>query len=182
MENHHRLIAWLGRLGGILVLAAPLQAQAFPVEVTELQLQETVDAMMPWQFRRGLLQLVVTNPRLELAEGQEVVGLTAEVRIDAPGGLHVLGRGRLHGKPEYEPDGYRIFLRQVALDELEVDGLPPSLYGPARNMVQQLVVNAFTRHAVYTFGGDGIKQALARTFMRSVRVSERKLILDFNPF
>lgn len=165
-------------LACVLLIHTPF-VFAFTIEVSEAELQQKLSAAMPFEMKKYLMTVILSEPTIELGTDVNEIHVITHVDVIAPGGKSGSGRVKIKGPIHYDPGVSSFFLKDPVVEELEIDKLPMAYTSSANLIVQTLVTKALAKHPVYTLSGDGFKNSLAKTFLKSVSIENSKLILLF---
>ena len=80
------------------------QAFAFTKEFTEAELQEMVSAIMPITRSKFFVTMTLSEPRLDLLESSNEIGLGANIKASALGSYGGSGSGYLTGSLSYNQE------------------------------------------------------------------------------
>lgn len=174
-----------GLAGLVVVLLAVgvvvLRGKRFTIDLTQSEIQASLDAVFPIEKRHLLiLVLVLHDPQVILRDGEDRVsfGITATVNIqfgDEPKPLG--GDGTITTGLRYEPDSYSFYLDDSVLEKLEVQGIPVKYVDVVNKLARELAEERLRRIRVYTLKKDNLKQSAARLMLQGLTVRDGKLIV-----
>ena len=107
------------------LLHAPL-AQAYDIRLTESQLQQELDARMPLTQQQGLFTLVLSEPVLDLPDGEQRIRIHTSAQVLTSFGLQSRGQVTIDGKVRYEKSDYSFYLDDPRVLALTIEGIPAS--------------------------------------------------------
>jgi hypothetical protein len=167
----------------IFVLAFISEAAwGFTHEIAEAELQQKVVAAMPVEIRKPAYVLTISDPVVDLAGNNEIVGVVAQVVLEIPEQTKAVGTVTLSGKLAYEPQSYAIYFRNVLIRKLEVEGVQDAFLPAVRLVAQFAVARAFAARPIYVIKDDSLKAKFARAFLKSISVQDHKLVLTMEIF
>ena len=87
----------------LLSLATEVRAISYTVEITQQELQEKVEAMMPLKKKKLFVLVTLSEPQVELISESNEIGLQAKISIAGPG-ISESGIANIKGTLEYRPE------------------------------------------------------------------------------
>ena len=154
-------------------------AFAFTIEVSEAELQQKLSAAMPFEMKKYLVTVILSDPKIELGTDVSEVHVISDVDVIVPGGKGGAGRLKIKGPIFYDASLGSFFLKHPVVEELAIDKLPAAYSNAADLIVQALVTKTMAKYPFYTLNGDSFKSGLAKVFLKSVSIENSKLILQF---
>lgn len=154
-------------------------AAAFTVEITESELQHKLEKLMPFEARKLSFILTFTSPSIKLTAGEDVIRVTSKFDLIGGQGLHKSGIVTIKGLMHYEPSSASVFLRNPVIESIDVVDTEESVLPKVRLATQLVATGFFALKPVYVINGETIKGGIAKAFLKSMRVEDEKLILDF---
>ena len=162
----------------VLLVWAPV-ALSLSIEVPEEELQQKLSAAMPFEIKKYLITVIISDPKIQLGTDVDEIHVASKVNVIAPGGKSGSGSLRIKGPILYDPGTVSFFLKDPVVEELSVDNLVASYSEPVKQVVQALITRTFAKYPIYTISGEGFKNAIAKSFLKSVSIENSKLILLF---
>lgn len=154
-------------------------ACAYTLEIQENELQDKVSAMMPIELKKMFLIVTLSNPIIDLESESNEVTVYTDIQVEAPSGQKGTGSLKIRGSPFYKPDISSLFLQEVKIVDMKIDKLPETYFPLAKGVVHLMATKMFAKYPVYTLKSASIKHSIAKTFLKSVSVSNNKLMLEF---
>lgn len=154
----------------------------YSMEISEQELQNKISAMMPKEMNKWFLKTTLSNPIVDLSQSVNELCVISDVDIVAPGGLANSGDVRLCGTLIYEKNSGAFFLRSPKILDIRIAGISSENLSKMKGLVQIFAEKIFSAHPVYVLKSDSIKSSIAKSFLRTVEVKEKKLILLFELF
>lgn len=145
------------------------------IDVEQAELQARIAPRFPVRNCKLIVAcLELANPAVVLVDGDDRITVTADALLSA-GRRDRPGRVGLSGRPRYAPDEGKLYIDDLQVTTLELQGLPPEYAGLIRTAVPGLAKDALQRHPVYTLDTSTAKGALAKATVKSVKVVNGKL-------
>ena len=165
----------LTALGGCAWFLVQRYAPDLAIELTEQELQTRLAARFPIQ-NCGLIIvcLDVTSPQLKLIEGSDRVALAAEISATL-GQRRYPGTLAFSGKVRYVAADGNFFLDDIAIDRLDLTGVPTQYTEILRSRGPSVLRSVLSTRPIYTLKTDTAQQQLIRLAVRDVRVVNGKL-------
>lgn len=169
-------------VGLVLLVCASSYASALTIEVTQEELQNKVAAMTPLELRRLGVTAILRNPNLELLGERKQISVLADIDLIVPGGIKYSGSAKINGKLQYKPSTNSFFMNEIDLEEINIEKLPEKYYFLAHSVLQTMATRVFASYPVYTIKGESIRNSLIKSFLKSVAIEHKKLVLSFEVF
>jgi hypothetical protein len=166
-----------------ILLLSSYQAMAlsYTVEISEAELQEKVAAMMPLEKKKYFVTVVFSNPKIELAENVNQIGIYSQMDITAPGGIKTTGNTKITGSLSYDPIKSEFFFKNPAIVEMKVDKVPDAYLSTIKD-IAQLMVGKMLETTLYKLKGGDLKRDLAKSMLKSVTVANKQLLVELELF
>ncbi|WP_165917497.1 DUF1439 domain-containing protein [Roseateles saccharophilus] len=149
------------------------------LDIEQAELQARIAPRFPVRNCKLVIAcLDLSNPVVVLREGEDRIGLTADVRL-LLGTRERTGRIGLSGRPRYVQDGGQLFLDDLQISTLELAGFPAEYAELVKANGAVLARQAMQSHPVYTLDANTAKGAFARQAVRDVKVVDGKLRVSF---
>jgi hypothetical protein len=149
--------------------------EGFVVEVPESQIQTQLDSRFPLEKSQLLLKVVLSDPKVQLHKDTERVHFEAAVAASVATRTWPVGTAEISGTIDYEPEAGQFYLVDTKIEAMELAGLPAEYQGKVREAANLVVGQALNRLPIYTLDQEDRAQSLAKTFLRSVEVGDRRL-------
>jgi hypothetical protein len=157
-------------------------AQAYDIRLSEAQLQQELDARMPLTQQQGVFTLILSEPVLELPDGEQRIRIHSNARVITSFGLQSRGKLTVDGKVRYEKSDYSFYLDEPRVLSLQIEGIPPSAEPQLIQLAQQAITPALKDQPVYTLSDQDMTQAMARMMLQSVTIHDDAILLKLNAF
>lgn len=164
----------------LLVLASP--AMSFTRELTAAELQTQLSGQFPVRQQTAFMTVTLSDPRVILNEGSDLIGLELTVLTTALGNIESTARGLVDGQLHYQPETGEFFLLRPEVRRLHVVGVAEQYQNDIKMMVDGVAKEALSRMPIYTLKEDDTSQSMAKSFLKSVTVRNGKLILELGFF
>lgn len=165
----------------LLLGLASQVAAAFSYELSEPELQEKFSSAMPLEIKKQHYTLIIFDPVLSLGSADGDIIVQAHINFSMASG-QAAGTITFKGRLAYEVDTSSFFIRNVVIKQIRAEGIP-EIYQPGLKLVAQLAASrTFSRHPVYVIKDDSVKARFAKSFLKSVTVTDHKLILSMEVF
>ncbi len=155
----------------LLALSVNVHAISYTIEVSEQELQEKVEAMMPLKKKKLFFLVTLSEPQVELISESNEIGLQAKLSISGPG-LSEEGTANIRGTLEYRPEKGAFYLLDPKIVGLNFDNLSSDMNDLAINLAQKTIVSAAKKRPVYRFKEDKLKDQMAKALLQSVSVEK----------
>ena len=150
----------------------------YTVELTEQQLQQQLSRIMPIQQEKFLVTVILSDPILELAKDSDQIGLFANIKMTAPGGIQGSGRAKIMGNIRYKSETGSFYLNNPKIAHIEVDQIPEQYHSNIKELAQMALTNTMTNRALFTLRDDNKQEKLAKSVLKSVTVNSGKIIIN----
>jgi len=149
----------------------------YTVEVTEQQLQQQLARIMPVQQEKYFVTVVLSDPVLELAKEGNEVGLFANIKMMAPGGIQGSGRAKVMGGISYKKETGSFYLDNPKIAHLEVDQIPAQFHENIKELAQMALSNSMANRALFTLRDENVQEKLAKSVLQSVKIASGKIVM-----
>jgi hypothetical protein len=160
-----------------LVIANTSWAFSYTVEFTEQQLQQQISRLMPITKEHMLITVTLSDPVLELGGQNHNIGVTANMKIQAPGGIQGTGRTKIVGDISYKKENGSFYLYKPEIAHIEIDQIPAEFHANIRDLAQLALSNSISNKALFTLKDNNEQQRLAKSVLQSVTVTPGKLVI-----
>ena len=154
----------------------------YTIELSERNLQEKVNAMMPLEKTRFFLTVRLSKPKLELIDVSNEIVLFTHIDVIAPGGIKGSGRGQLSGSLRYEATSGELFLDSPKLKNLQIDWFPKMFSNSVAMIAEPLLATASAKYPVYRLRDDNATHQLAKSTIKSIKVKNHNLVITLGIF
>ena len=154
----------------------------YTIELTEAQLQEKIQAMMPFTKKTLMATVVVSDGKLDLIDASEQLNVAALIEVSAFGGFNANGNLAIQAGLLYKPEEGAFYLSNPKLVSMHIEQLAPDLQTSVQQLAQAALVNAMQRFPIYRFNEDDMKQKMAKAMLKSMVIQNEKIILTLSLF
>ena len=167
---------------GLLMVSMVANAFTLVKEVSESELQAQVERMMPFEQKTLFATLIVSQPLITLAEGEDRVGVRAHIQTLYPNGAKGSGIVGVRGRVIYERSEGAFYIQNPELETLEIKGVDPAMSELIKPYVQALSSGALASTPIFELDDKDAQQRLAKSSLQSVEVKDGKLLIKLKAF
>lgn len=160
-------------------------ASAFTHEITEAELQQKIALAMPYEIKKPLYTLMLSDPSIDLHNVDGNIKVITQAKLDMPSlkmANSLAGRVEFIGQLAYEPSSTSFYLKKVVIKRIDWDGVPENYQAGLQLVAQLTASKILSSKPVYVIKGDSMKARFAKSFLQSVAVNDGKLILTMEIF
>ncbi len=157
-------------------------AFSYTLELTEDELQEKIEALMPMTKKKFFVTVMISDPNISLRENSQEIGIQSRIEVIAPGNIKGTGRGEIRGTLVYNAMEGTFYFSQPTVVNLVVDKVPEKLTPKIQSIAQLAAANVLSNRPVYTLKDENLKHTLAKSVLKSVEVKNGKLIVTLGAF
>lgn len=161
----------------LLAFSASTLALSYTKEVSEKQLQKTVQAMMPITQKNTLVSVTVKNPVIDLPKETNKVVLKSDFDASAIGGIKGNGTMNVAGNVVYDKERGAFFLQNIEVLDFKSDKIGDSYKDIVKTLAQQVLNTTLKNNPIYTLDTNSTEGKLAKATLKSVKVKDEKLLL-----
>lgn len=152
-------------------------AHVFTLSYSPEDLNQRITPLFPLQQQQGPFTLRLTQPQVRMNSAKNRLGV--QFAVDAQGlGLKAAGSTLIEGAVEYRAATRSFYVINPEVAELRIRGVPALLENSLRQAINLVAGIAMKDKPVYTLDPKNSKEALAITYLRSVRVADNRLLVD----
>ncbi|WP_028293342.1 DUF1439 domain-containing protein [Oceanobacter kriegii] len=178
-----RIFTSIRTLGLALLLALTSSlASAYTIELTEAELQQRLESMMPMHRDRYFMKVTLDKPELDLTLGDGLLGFGALMTVEAPGDLGGDVKVKIAGELVYNADRGTFYLKKPKILSMDSSHISVGNQAQVKSVIEPLASKYLERKPVYTLDDEDLKQKLAKAVLKSVTVQDNKLVLELSPF
>jgi Protein of unknown function (DUF1439) len=165
----------VGALSAALLAACNVSGDGITYNITASQFQEKIAPRFPVEDCRLLLACVNLNsPKVILNEGSDRIAFQVQLAFKA-GNKITPGVVTASSKLRYDKESISLFLEDVQIDQLQIDGLSNRSADLVRTLTPALVGNSLTNKPIYTFKSDSGSNQWLNARIQNVKVVDGKL-------
>lgn len=165
-----------------LLLSNSIYAFSFTKEFTEAEIQEKVAAMMPLEKKKFFITVIFSNPIVDLLESNNKIGIISDIQVKAPGGIKGKGKAHITGSLSYNNKKGEFYLNNPIISELKVDRVPEKYLPKVKNVAELALKKITSVRPIFKLKDNNLKQKLAKSLLKSIKVEKEKLIVELSPF
>ncbi len=164
----------------IVSLASFANAFSYTHSLSEAELQQEIEKVMPIVKKKYFLTMTLSNPKINLIEGSNELGLRSDINVSAPGVMKGDGRAHIVGKLEYNQAQGAFYFKNARLLELNMNGIPPDILPDIKKAAQSSLTRSLSKRPVYILKDNDIKQQIAKSTLQSIEVKNQALHITFS--
>jgi len=157
-------------------------AFTYTLELSEPELQDKANALMPLEKKKFFITTILTNPTIDLVNGSEDINLTTDVQVKAPGNLSGSGVVSFIGSIRYQNESGSFYFDNLRVVSLEIEQLPKEALPKVQKVLEFVAKKFLAVKPVYTFKDNNLKHKLAKAALKSVRIENEKLLVLLGVF
>ena len=178
------LMTWrrLGPALALLLLAGPVAAMNFVVELGQAELQRKVERIFPFTQEDQLYRVELDRPQVVLRDNSDRIGLRLNVAGMVMQQLSLTGRALVDGRLRFDAPNRAFYLDDATLTELQIDGVPASYSDEIRRIAEQMARDILSRQPVYVLDKDDALNKRLGGEIKAVNVRNGKLVVELAMF
>ncbi|MDH5637492.1 MAG: DUF1439 domain-containing protein [Nitrospinota bacterium] len=177
MKSKIILVMWLNIILASVML--PGRAGAYSVTLTKQDIQAQVEQNFPVKEKSMFSTLTLRNPRVELKEGTERVGLVVDAVVTALGDIRTDGVVHMDGALRYVREKGEFLLVDAIARKVEIDGASEMAQRTVADLITVALRDYFEKNPIYKFDPKDLTQMMIMSALKSVEVSDGKLVIEF---
>ncbi len=166
----------------MLLFSTAAFALSYTVEVSEAEVQEKIAAAMPIEKKKLFMKVIFSHPKIDLAVGNNQIGLNAQMDVLAPGGIHSTGQAKIKGSLIYNSEKTTFYFDNPTIVDMRLNDIPDSFMASVKDIAQLIVSSKFPSIAIYTLQDNNLPQSLLKYTLKSIRVDNRQLLIELGLF
>lgn len=166
----------------LLLQSSAVSAFSYTLELTEGELQEKAEALMPLEKRKFFITTILSNPNIDLTNGSSEIDLSTDVQVTAPGNITGKGSVNFTGSIRYENKSGSFFFDNLKVISLDIKQVPEATLPKIRKMLEFVAKKFLAVKPIFTFKDDSLKHKLAKATLKSVTVENEKLLVELGVF
>jgi len=173
----HFTLCWSLTVCLLLLANANAADLGYTLELTDKELQRTVELYFPLIQEAPFSKLTLTSPAVRLDPKTNRIGLAVSVAIALQDIAVGKGRGLIDGTLEYRPDTGEFYLRDPQLKQVKLYQVQTEYNTLVQNFLNGLTRQTFPVIVVYRLQDDDLRQRMLKSSLKSVTVRGGKLIV-----
>jgi hypothetical protein len=166
----------------LVLNCASALAFSYTLELSESEIQERVDVMMPLEKKKFFVTTVLTNPIIDLIESTNALGLSTDVAFKAPGNIVGSGRISFAGTLRYDNDVGAFYFDNLKLVSLDIKKVPSEFLPKIKKILQSVANKFLEKKPVFKFKDNNLKHKLAKSILKSIAVENENLVIELGLF
>ncbi|WAJ72290.1 DUF1439 domain-containing protein [Catenovulum adriaticum] len=163
---------------GLSLMFLSLPTWAFSVVISQDELQAKVAELMPLEKRNFLISLVFSKPQVDLAVGNNQIGISCQLDALALGTLEGSGSTKIVGDLSYHAETGEFFFKNLKISTLKIKNLPEEYLPQVTQAIETMLQNALATYPVYRLDENDAKQQLAKSMIQSIEIKNQLLVIE----
>lgn len=159
------------------LISSTALAFSYTMEITEQQLQKTIEAYMPLTKEDAFFSVTIANPIIELIKSSNKIGLHTTIKVAALGNIEGNGKARIAGNLSYNAKKAAFYLQNIEIIDLQIDQVASQHINAIKLTTQNLLNQMLKNQPVYILNDKKFEEELAKSMLQSIEVKEGKLML-----
>lgn len=152
------------------------------ISLSQLELQQQLDQMGSAQYQDALLSVVVKEPKVELTQGSDKIGLRGKVETVLLGSMQASAVLHLRGSVVYKAKEGAFYLHNIELLSLQSEQIPQQQLAHVKSIVESLLNQLLKEQPIYALSETEKSEQLAKAILKSVSVENAKVLLHLSAF
>jgi|GEM_PF-4440334 len=176
-----RILAATVLILGVVCVIVALSLLPHTVRLSASEIQSQLERKFPLEKRKFIFTGQFTDPMIAIDPGTGQVTLGVSAKVSALGMKAISTRAEAVGGVKYESSTGELFLDspKINVRQLEVAGLPDKDKGIAADLIEEVLREYLVRTPLYRIKGRDAKLFWLRRTLKSVRVKDGELELQF---
>ncbi len=166
----------------ILIISHSVSAYSYTKQFTEAEIQQAINTIMPLEKQKMFLSIIVSNPKIELIEKTNQIGVFSNIKLKAPGGIAGTGSTKIKGSISYDAKKGAFYLKNPQIVDLKIDNISDAIMPKIKSIAQSFLRSELKRRPIYKFRNDDVKQKLAKAVLQSVTVKNKTIEVVLSAF
>lgn len=163
------------------VYATTSCAQWGTIALSEADVQQRVQTQFPVARALPLAgTLTLSNPVVNLRDPKGRVGLLLDAAVGVPQLGRMAGQTEVSGAVRFDAGKGQFMLDDARVESLRIPGVPPNYLSTVQAAANATVAATLQSLPIYTLRDENLAEKYAKANLKSVRIEDRKLLLDFN--
>ncbi|MDH4183157.1 MAG: DUF1439 domain-containing protein [Nitrospinota bacterium] len=158
--------------------AAPSAAGAYTITLTRQDVQSQIDPQFPITEETLFSSVTLKNPKLDLTEGSDRIGIIVDAAVSALGGIEAAGLVHIDGALRYVKETGEFLLNDATARSVEIEGLSGMARAKVAEMLTAVIRDYFDKNPIFRLKKDTIAEAMVMSALKSVTVKDGKLQLE----
>lgn len=166
----------------LLFITQSALAFSYTLEISEKELQQRADSMMPLERSQYFVKVTLSNPKLELLPSNNRIGMSSNISASIPGGFQGKGRATITGSLRYDNQRGAFYLDKPVIEELHIDNLPDQYLPQIKNIVQNALSKSLSSKPLYQLNDKDLRQKLAKSMLKEINIKNKTLFIELSAF
>lgn len=154
----------------LLCCSAPLRTE---VLIAPESIEQSIAGAFPIGEQLSVLTVEVTDPRIILEEGADVIGLRLVVRVSIAAVAQTEGSLVIVGKLRYVIEESTFYLSEPSIRDLTIPGLDAQYIAPVQDAINTALGVALTKIPIHE-----LESGATRMFLKSVVVRDGQIVAE----
>lgn len=167
------------RLIAIALSAAMLSAcgHVFTLKYSAAEIEKSMKPLFPLQQQQGPFSVRLTQPSIRFNSPANRIGILFDLEVQG-WGMKTGGSTLLEGTVEYRRADKAFYVVKPTVEQLKIKGLPGLAENTLRQAINLVAGMALKEKPIYTLSPGKSQEALAISYLRSVRVADDHLQVE----
>ncbi|MBU2883364.1 DUF1439 domain-containing protein [Psychrosphaera sp. B3R10] len=166
----------------LLVASCNLWALGLTKTIQQSEIQQKLDQMMPLERTKYFVKVKISDPKIALKSGQDALYIEATITASGPGGLGGSGLVGVTGDVEYRTKEGAFYLQNPKVAKLAFNDVPTAIQPKIKKSVEKLVAKALKKYPIYQLDDTDMKQKLAKSTIKSIKVIDEAVEVELSLF
>lgn len=149
----------------------------FTLKYSATELNDRLTPLFPLQQQQGPFTVKLTEPVVRLNSTENRIGILFDVDVQGLG-IRTGGTTLIEGTVEYRRDTRAFYVVKPSVQALTLKGMPGIVEVTLREAINLVGALALKDRPLYTLDPKLSKEALAITYLRTVKVSDNHLVVE----
>ena len=166
----------------LLIFSTQLYALSYTVEISEEELQEKIAQVMPIEKKKLFLSVIFSHPKIDLAVGDNQIGIGSQIDVFAPGGIKSTGQAKIKGSLRYDGTTGIFYFQNPTIVQLQLDAMPDNFMPTIQEVAQMIVTKKLANLAIYRLKDNDLQQSLLKYTLKSIAITNKQLLIELALF
>ena len=162
-----------------LCCCVPVAMAAFVTELTEDDIEHSLQTDFPAREYAAFARVTLLSAEVKLTAGSQHLRLIIPVEINIPGEPPHRGEAQVNTSLNYKPVTGELFFAAPELQSFSLADVSEKLAQDTRQVVEVLIKNTLPLIRIYQLKEHDLNHSLSKSLLKSQRIEETKLILEF---
>lgn len=166
----------------LLLITQSALAFSYTLEISEKELQQRAEAMMPLERSQYFITVRLSNPKLELLPNNNRIGISSNISANIPGGFKGKGHATITGSLRYDSQRGAFYLDKPVIEKLHIDKLPKQYLPQIKGIAQKALSKSLTSKPLYQLNDKDLRQKLAKSMLKKISIKNKILFVELSAF